>query len=98
MEVQTLVPAIATQLGLPASTSGVAVVGIVTGGPAASSGLRRGDVIQAVDGSSVTAAAGLTQVLSGHSPGDKVSLRVARPVGVTTIDVTLGQRPVSSTG
>jgi S1-C subfamily serine protease len=40
----------------------------------------------------------LTQVLSGYAPGDKVSLRVARPGGATTIDVTLGQRPVSLTG
>ena len=40
----------------------------------------------------------LTQVLSGHSPGDKVSVRVARRSGVTTVDVMLGQRPVSLTG
>jgi serine protease Do len=98
VEVQTLTPPLASQLGVAPTTSGVAIVGIVTGGPAASSGLRRGDVIQAVDGTSVTAAAGLTQVLSGHSPGDKVSVRVARRGGMTTVDVTLGQRPVSLTG
>jgi S1-C subfamily serine protease len=98
VEVQTLSPAIASQLGVSASTSGVVVVGVVSGGPAASSGLRRGDVIQAVDGSSVTAAPDLTKALSRHAPGAKVTLRIVRPSGTTSIDVTLGRRPVGLSG
>jgi serine protease DegQ len=98
VEVQTLTPAIASQLGLSPSSSGVVVVGVVAGGPAASSGLRRGDVIQAVNGSSVAAAPDLTKALSQHSPGAKVTLRVLRPSGTTSIDVTLGQRPVGLSG
>ncbi|MEA2506424.1 MAG: putative serine protease PepD [Actinomycetota bacterium] len=98
VEVSTLTPPLASQLGLPPGSSGVAVVGIVSGGPAASSGLRRGDVIQAVDGSSVSAALQLTQALSSHSPGEKVTLRILRPAGTSTVDVTLGQRPVGLSG
>jgi serine protease DegQ len=98
VEVQTLTPALASQLGLTSGTRGAAVAGIVPDGPAASSGLRRGDVIQAVDGAPVIAAEGLTRALSGLSPGDKVTVRVVRPGGVTSIDVTLGQRPVSLSG
>jgi S1-C subfamily serine protease len=98
VEVSTLTPALASQLGLFSGTSGVAVVGIVSGGPAASSGLRRGDVIQAVDGSSISAALQLTQALSSHSPGEKVTLRILRRGGTSNVDVTLGQRPVGLSG
>jgi S1-C subfamily serine protease len=96
--VQTLTPAVASQLGVSTNASGVVVVGVVAKGPAASSGLRQGDVIQAVDGSSVSAAPDLTKALSQYSPGDKVTLRVLRPSGTTSIDVTLGQRPVGLSG
>jgi serine protease Do len=98
VEVQTLSPAVASQVGVSTNASGVVVVGVVAGGPAASSGLRQGDVIQAVDGSSVSAAPDLTKALSQRSPGDKVTLRVLRPSGATSIDVTLGQRPVGLSG
>jgi S1-C subfamily serine protease len=98
VEVQTVTPPVATQVGLPSGTSGVIVVGIVSGGPASSSGLHRGDVIQAVDGSQVNDAPGLTKSLAGHSPGDKVSLRVLRSSGATSVEVTLGQRPASLVG
>jgi S1-C subfamily serine protease len=98
VEVQTLTPAVASQLGVSTSASGVVVVGVVAGGPAASSGLRQGDVIQAVDGSSVAAAPDLTRVLSQHSPGAKVTLHVLRPSGAASIGVTLGQRPVGLSG
>jgi S1-C subfamily serine protease len=98
VEVQTVTPALATQLGLPGSTSGAAVAGVVPGGPASSSGLRRGDVIQSVGSATVSDASGLTRALAGHSPGDKVSVRVLRPGGATSIGVTLGQRPLSLVG
>jgi serine protease DegQ len=98
VEVSTLTPALAVQLGLSSSTGGVAVAGIVPGGPAASAGLRRGDVIQSVGGASVTAAQELTRALASHSPRDKVTLKVVRPGGLTSIDVTLGQRPISLSG
>jgi putative serine protease PepD len=98
VEVSTLTSPLASQLGLPVSTKGVAVVGVVGGGPAAAAGLRRGDVIQAVDNTSIAAAPELTQALTSHSPGEKVTLRIVRPAGATTVDVTLGQRPVGLSG
>jgi S1-C subfamily serine protease len=98
VEVQTVNSAIAAQLSLPAGTRGVAVAGIVAGGPAASSGLRQGDVIQRVDGTSIAVATDLTQALAGHSPGDTVTVRVLRQAGTTTVQATLGQRPVSLSG
>jgi S1-C subfamily serine protease len=65
-------------LGLVArdtSSAGVRVTTVYSGTPAQSAGLRRGDVIDAVDGSPITSALELRQVLLGHHPGDRISLR-----------------------
>ncbi|MDP9222261.1 MAG: trypsin-like peptidase domain-containing protein, partial [Actinomycetota bacterium] len=98
VEVQDLSGALASQLGVAPSAQGAVIAGVIPGGPAASSGLRRGDVIRSVDASPVTSAAGLTHVLAQHSPGDRVNLHVLRSTGEITILVTLGQRPASLTG
>jgi S1-C subfamily serine protease len=98
VEVETLTPALANQLGLPSNVRGAAIAGVVPGGPAASSGLRTGDVIRSIDGSAVTAADGLTRVLSEHAPGDKVTIQVMRKTGATSVEVTLAQRPVTLSG
>ena len=65
-------------LGLVArdtSSAGVRVTTVYSGAPAQSVGLRRGDIIDAVDGSSIASAEELQQVLLTHHPGDRISLR-----------------------
>ncbi len=55
--------------------SGVVVVtGVTAGGPAARAGIVIGDVIAAVDNTSVTAPADLSSALDRHLPGDRVSV------------------------
>jgi serine protease Do len=54
VEVQTLTSDIANQLGLPPNTFGVVVTSVAPDSPAASAGLRRGDVIQEVNHKRVT--------------------------------------------
>jgi S1-C subfamily serine protease len=98
IEVQALTGPIASQLGLPQSARGALIAGIVAGGPAASSGLRRGDVIQSVDASQVTSPAGLTRALAGRSPGQRVTVTISRAGNVVSIGVTLGRRPATLTG
>jgi serine protease Do len=53
VEVASLNPQIAEELGLPASTTGVVVAGVDPSSKMAESGLRRGDVIQEVNHQSV---------------------------------------------
>ncbi|MFN2594658.1 MAG: S1C family serine protease [Actinomycetota bacterium] len=96
--VQSVDSSSATNLGLPASTQGALVASIVPGSPAAASDLKRGDVIQAVDGKSVTSSQSLTDVLTHFSPGDHVTLDVLRSSGKASVDLTLAQRPASLTG
>jgi S1-C subfamily serine protease len=57
------------------STSGASIQGVVSGSPADKAGLAVGDVITAVNGSSVTSASGLSNVLEGDHPGDSVQLQ-----------------------
>jgi S1-C subfamily serine protease len=52
--------------------SGALIEGVVSGAPAEVAGLGAGDVINAVDGRSVTSAKGLQSALGRHHPGDRV--------------------------
>jgi S1-C subfamily serine protease len=70
-------------IGLPAflgvslsedTGSGAVVSGVASGTPAATIGLAAGDVITAIDGTSVTSDAGLKAALGKHHPGDSVSV------------------------
>ena len=86
-------------LGLVArdtSSAGVRVTTVYSGTPAQSVGLRRGDVIDAVDGSPVASAMELRQVLLGHRPGDRISLRWTDTGGHEhTVRVTLATGSVT---
>ncbi|BCY10691.1 S1C family serine protease [Actinoplanes sp. L3-i22] len=54
--------------------TGPVVLGVVSGSPAASAGLARGDVITAVAGTPVASATDLTNLLDHYHPGDKVRI------------------------
>ena len=55
-------------------TSGATVLGVVSGSPAESAGLSRGDVIGSVGGVTVDSATALTTQLDHYHPGDKVKV------------------------
>ncbi|MFT3798405.1 S1C family serine protease [Microbacterium sp.] len=57
-----------------ATTSGATIAGVVSGTPAAAAGLTAGDTITAVDGTAIADASGLSAALSGHAPGDSVTI------------------------
>jgi S1-C subfamily serine protease len=52
-----------------------------------------GDIITKVDGKSITTSDQLSQLVSGHKPGDKVKLEIVRKKTTKTLTVTLGKRP-----
>jgi putative serine protease PepD len=74
-----------------------AYVGAVTAnGPAATAGIRAGDVITSVAGQATPTAADLATVLAGSKPGQTVAVAVTQPDGSThTYQVKLGQYPGS---
>ena len=68
---------------------GVYVAAVVEGGAASEAGVRKGDVIVAVDGVKITDAAPLQEQIAKHRPNDKVVLSVKRAGQMKQIEVTL---------
>ena len=67
--------------------------GIVSGSPAASAGLKDGDVITAVDGQAIDTSHDLSTRIVTHAPGDRVVLTVQRGSSSIQITLTLGTLP-----
>lgn len=85
-----LTPQIAQQFGSQAN-SGALVASVEKGGPASDAGIKRGDVITAIDSTKVEDSGALITALRQHQPGDTVSLTYAsRNQGQQTTKVTLG--------
>jgi serine protease Do len=94
---QTLTAVTAGQLGITSETSGVLVVDVVAGGPAAKAGLQGSgqadasdDIITAIDGHPITTIDALTQYLDTKKVGDHVTLSVTRNGQHISVGVTLG--------
>jgi serine protease Do len=89
-----LTPSVARQLGMQSSdVKGVVVIQVVQASPAAQAGLKGQDVITQVDKQPIVDESTLGKVMSGHQPGDKVTLTVLRGGQSQQITVTLGQAP-----
>ena len=62
-----------SQGGFPGST-GVTVVGVTSGSPAARAGLQPGDEITSVGGHQISSSADVQDALAAYHPGDKISI------------------------
>ena len=82
------------QLG--ADAAGARVAAVTSGGAARPAGVRKGDVITAVDGTAVDGAEALSAAVDGHQPGEQVRLTVRRSGSTQTLTATLGTRPSST--
>ena len=76
--------------------SGALVGRLVPGGPAASAGLRSGDLITEVNGTPIADAYALFQTIARLSPGSSASLKVTRDQKTLDVPLKLGERPASS--
>ncbi|HEX3834742.1 MAG TPA: trypsin-like peptidase domain-containing protein [Solirubrobacteraceae bacterium] len=82
------------------SSAGARITSVVRGGPAAVAGLRRGDVIERVDGDPVASMSDVLARVTTRSPGQSLVLTLRRGHRLRTITVVLGSRtaPASSGG
>jgi serine protease Do/serine protease DegQ len=85
-----LKPDIAEALGLKRDQRGVIVTNLTKDGPADKAGLRRSDVIVALDGRPVTTFFELRNLVAARAPGSVVELRLVRDGKESTLKVTLG--------
>jgi S1-C subfamily serine protease len=66
--------------------------------PAQSAGVRKGDVITAVEGKSISNSGDLASALLPKAPGTVVTLTIERGTSQISIKVTLGERPTNPQG
>jgi S1-C subfamily serine protease len=83
------------------ATTGARVGSVATGSPAASAGLKAGDIVTAIDGKQITGSSDLVAGIADRGPGDRIKLTVHRGSDTLTLTATLGtqpttQRPVST--
>ena len=104
---QPLYPQLAERLDLDLD-AGSLIARVVPGSPADEAGLRAGDeevrfqgqrvttggdVILSIDGERVVAESDLPRLISGHAPGDEITLEILRDGDRRKVDVTLEERP-----
>jgi putative serine protease PepD len=89
LEVAPVTPPIAQRTGLP---QGLYVTGVQAGGPAASAGLRVGDVITEIEGQPATSPDQLVALTITQKAGDKVNLTYVRAGQTAEATVTLGSQ------
>ncbi len=68
---------------------GAYVASVVEGGAASEAGIRKGDVILAIDGVKITEPSTLQEQIARHRPNDTVKLSVKRDGDVKQFEVTL---------
>jgi S1-C subfamily serine protease len=89
VDITSLTPALRQQYGFT-PTSGVVVLSVISGSPAAKAGLVQGDVIVAIDGTAVTSAAALETLIQKDKAGKQVQITYYVGNSKRTTTVTLG--------
>jgi S1-C subfamily serine protease len=87
-------PALASQLNLPVQ-SGVGIVSVQSGSPAANAGLQADDIIVSIGGTTVANSGDLLNYLSQHEAGEPLSVDYYRGGSKQTVQVTLGRSPAA---
>ena len=75
---------------------GVLVTSVTSGSAADKAGVRKGDVIEKVDGTALNNGQTLAGLVQVHNPGDQVTLTVLRSGSPQDFKVTLGDRPLGA--
>jgi putative serine protease PepD len=76
-------------------TTGAVVGSVAANGPAASAGLKAGDIVTAIDGKQVVGSGDLVAAIAARAPGDRIQLTVHRGSNTLTLTATLGTQPAT---
>jgi len=87
---------VATGAWIPSADASGSGDSVQAGSPAAQGGLQAGDIITAVNGTTLDATHPLDMVTSQSAPGDSIKLDVLRDGQTTTLTVVLGTRPATT--
>ncbi|HET6757067.1 MAG TPA: PDZ domain-containing protein, partial [Burkholderiales bacterium] len=76
-----------------AATKGAIISGVLPRGPADRGGVKRGDILVGVEGSPVSDAASMLNLIAPLKPGASARLTVLRQNNEVELDVIVGKRP-----
>ena len=79
------------ELGIE-QTGGLYVASVVNDSAAAEAGIRKGDIITAIDGAKTDDASTMMEKMAQHRPNDKITVTVKRNGSTKDIEVTLKNR------
>ncbi|MBN2629277.1 MAG: Do family serine endopeptidase [Rhodobacteraceae bacterium] len=91
VSIQPVTEDIAAAIGIDAA-KGALIAEVSADTPAAKAGLKRGDIVTAVNGTAVEAPRDLTRLIATAQPGSEVGLTVLRKGAPTDLSVVLGTR------
>jgi serine protease Do len=91
VQIQPVSEDVASALGLDAA-KGVMIAQVIEDTPAMKAGLRKGDIVTAIDGTAVDGPRDLTRIVAGDAPGKTIGLDLLRAGKPVTLNVTLGDR------
>lgn len=78
------------------SQTGVYVASVSQGSSAASAGMKEGDLIVSIDGTTVGTSSEVQQIIKSHSVGDSINIQISRNSQVQNITVTLNESTPST--
>ena len=90
--IQDITPELAESFGTTAA-KGVIVADVVAGSPAEKSGLKRGDIVQTLNGKPVENANQLSRSVAAMAPETKAAIDVIRDGKPVTVKLTIGTMP-----
>src|SRR5689334_1180357 len=93
VSIQPLGPDLRQALGL-GDTEGALIADVIPKSPAEAGGLKRGDVVVAIEGKPISEPGQLSRTIATMSPGATAQLRVVRDGKERTIDIKVGKQPV----
>jgi serine protease DegQ len=92
VEVQDISPELAESFNLP-TTNGTLIAGVQPGGPAERAGIRRGDILMAVESREVTDSTRMLNLIAALKPGEQATLKILRDDEEALVQIKVGTRP-----
>lgn len=92
VEVQDVTAELAESFRLP-SASGTLIAGVLRGGPADRAGVKPGDILIAVESTSVVDSTNMLNLIAALEPGKDAELKIVRDRNEIVVKVNVGKRP-----
>ena len=97
VEAQEITSELADSFNLP-DTAGALIAGVVRGSPADRAGIRPGDVLLSINGTTVTDPQVMLDLIAGLAPESEARFRLRRDTSILELPIRIGKRPTLQAG